>query len=67
MKEHLENNSVPKSMINTLALMDNNSAKIFTNLCRLAVIYQITDEEEVFDSYESLRPSQRELELISVC
>ena len=87
-KEHLENNSVPKSMINTLALMDNNSAKIFTNLCRLAIMYQTTDEEEeimpliigahmfydireeypdeqeVFNSYESLRPSQKELELI---
>ena len=87
-KEHLQNNSVPKSMINTLALMDNNSAKIFTNLCRLAIMYQTTDEEEeimpliigahmfydireeypdeqeVFNSYESLRPSQKELELI---
>lgn len=45
LQEHFQNGSIKKVMLNTLALLDAESAKCFQNLCSLT--YKMTIEEDI--------------------
>ena len=47
LQEHMKNGGIKKIMLNTLALLDAESAKCFQNLCRLTYELKINDEVRV--------------------